>query len=39
MMRGLIVVGALILGFALGYNFGFSNAWERAAQQGVQITR
>lgn len=35
MLRGLIVIGAIVLGFILGYYFGFSNATERAAQQKV----
>jgi hypothetical protein len=39
MLRGMIVIGAILLGFILGYYFGFNNAWERAAQQGVQFTK
>lgn len=33
MLRALTVIGAMLLGFWLGYYFGFNNAWERAAQQ------
>ncbi len=39
MLRGLIVIGALLLGYFLGYHFGFNNAWERASQQQVEFNR
>ena len=38
MLRGLIVIGAIVLGFILGYYLGFNNAVERAANQ-VQVSQ
>lgn len=33
MLRALTIIGAVMIGFWLGYYFGFNNAWERAAQE------
>ena len=38
MLRALIVIGAMLFGFGIGYYFGYDHGWESAilyAQRGV----